>query len=140
MNRNPTTITKKDMILMDHTASSVKVVLGNVRVQLQILDDDIKADLKSKAEYEKQLKNLENRKADLLARIKSNNEWLHTYNNEVGPFAEKYKNMTSDIQKIYGNAKKGHAAGIQLLEKEFGYHPIFKRPLDTFSATTFTPS
>jgi hypothetical protein len=31
--------------------------------------------------------------------------------------------MTGEIGKIYDKAKQGHARGIVLLEKEFGYHP-----------------
>ena len=47
--------------------------------------------------------------------------------------------MTSDIGTIYEKAKKGHAKGIVLLQQEFGYHPIFKHPGDTFTAIPFKP-
>ena len=57
----------------------------------------------------------------------------------VGPFAARYKEMTADIGAIYERAKEGHQKGIKLLEKEFGYHPAFKRPQDTFSAIPFRP-
>ena len=48
--------------------------------------------------------------------------------------------MTSEIAVLYGNAKKGHAKGIVLLENEFGYHPAFKRPGDTFTGVAFRPA
>ena len=35
-------ITKKEMILMDRTSSSIKGVVDNLEVQLQILDAEIK--------------------------------------------------------------------------------------------------
>jgi hypothetical protein len=48
--------------------------------------------------------------------------------------------MTGEIGKIYDKAKQGHARGIVLLEKEFGYHPSFKHPGDTFTAIPFRPN
>jgi hypothetical protein len=132
-------ITKKDMIAMNRTSSSIKGVLDSVRTQLQILDASIKADQKSKAEFERLLTSLRNRKADLEQRIIDNNKWAETYDRDVGPFAQRYKQMTGDIGDLYENAKKGHARGIVLLQNEFGYHPAFKRPQDTFTAVPFRP-
>ena len=130
---------KKTMLEMDHAAVSIKGVGDTLRTQLNILSADIKAAESGKAEYDKRLGRLETRKADLLARIKKNEEWIHTYDTEVGPFANRYKEMTSDIGIIYEKAKKGHAKGIVLLQQEFGYHPIFKHPGDTFTAIPFKP-
>jgi hypothetical protein len=127
------------MITMDRTACSIRGVLDNLRTQLQILDDEIKADLKSKAEYDRHLGLLEARKQDLQARVKTNSEWLKVYDVEVGPFADRYKNMTAEIAVLYDKAKDGHKKGIVLLENEFGYHPAFKRPQDTFTAVPFRP-
>lgn len=47
--------------------------------------------------------------------------------------------MTNEIASIYENAKQGHIRGIKLLERDFGYHPAFKRPQDTFTAIPFRP-
>ena len=130
-------VTKKEMIAMDYTASSITGVVGNLRTQLNIVEHEIKADILSKAEFEKHLKMLEIRKADLRIRVEENQKWLTTSNN--GYILEQYAKMTGEIGTIYGNAKKGHAQGIVLLEKEFGYHPAFKRPKDSFTATAFRP-
>jgi hypothetical protein len=134
------TITKKEMLAMDHTACSIKGVLEDIRVKLKILDDSIKADMKSKQEYERVLGLLYARKGDLEARVGRNTEWMKKYDASVGPFAQRYEEMTTEIQGIYGKAKTGHKGGIKLLEKEFGYHPAFKRPGDTFTASAFLPS
>ncbi len=90
-------------------------------------------------EFERQLEMLQTRKGDLEKRVKANTEWAATYDLEVGPFARKYEDMTKGIKEIYENAKEGHTRGIAILEKEFGYHPAFKRPQDTFTATAFRP-
>ena len=65
--------------------------------------------------------------------------------------------MTGEIGVLYERAKDGHTKGIALLvrsakssfmiqcnriylqEREFGYHPAFKRPEDTFTASAFRP-
>ncbi len=129
--------TKKQMILMDFTASSITGVIGNLSAQLAMVEAEIKSDLDSKAEFEKQLKILETRKADLRIRVEENQKWLATSNNAY--ILEQYAKMTGEIGSIYANAKKGHASGIVLLQKEFGYHVAFKRPQDTFTATAFRP-
>lgn len=136
----PSVIGKKDMVIMDATAQSIKGVLDNLRVQLHILDADIKADKKGKADYDRLLTQLETRKAELEARVKENEIWADVYDNEIGPSMNRFGDMTSDIKVIYEKAKKGHADGIKLLEKEFNYHPAFKRPGDTFTAIPFKPT
>jgi hypothetical protein len=61
---------------MNQTACSVKGVLDNLQMQVQILDQEIKAETRSKMEYEKQLKKLQVRKEDLTRRIAMNTEWV----------------------------------------------------------------
>ena len=61
------------------------------------------------------------------------------YDREIGPFQMTYGKNTEGIAVIYDNAKKFHGKGIQMLVDEFDYHPSFKRPTDTFSATPFQP-
>jgi flagellar motility protein MotE (MotC chaperone) len=131
--------TRKQMILMDATASSIKGVLDNLHVQLGILEAQIKADERNKAEFERHLSTLNTKKSELEARVRQNEEWAKKYDTEVGPFADRYKQMTADIGTIYERAKVGHAKGIVLLEKEFGYHPAFKRPGDSFFGIPFRP-
>lgn len=132
-------VSRKQMIQMDSTASSIKGVLDNLHVQLGILDTQIKNEERSKMDFERHLKTLETKKSELEARVKHNEGWIKTYDTNVGPFAERYKAMTQDIGNIYDKAKVGHAKGIVLLEKEFGYHPAFKRPGDSFTGIPFRP-
>ena len=134
-----TVITKKDMLTMDRTSSSIKGVLDNLRVQLQMVEDDIKASEKSRQEFSRILAKVENRRAELAERVERTNAWAAKYDLEVGPFAARYSEMTGQIGVIYDKAKVGHAKGIVLLEKEFGYHPAFKHPGDTFTAIPFRP-
>lgn len=82
-------VTKKEMIEMNSTASAIQGVFDNLRMQLQILDNEIKADEKSKAEFERHLQILLQRKEDIEIRIKQNEEWSKSYDSDIGPFAQK---------------------------------------------------
>ncbi len=114
-------------------------MLDNVRTQIAILDAEIKAAKKDKQEFERHLGMLKVRKTDLETRVVAQKEWAAGYDLSVGPFAKRYENMTMDIGTLYNSAVKGHTAGLVMLEKEFGYHPAFKRPEDTFTGTPWRP-
>ena len=51
----------------------------------------------------------------------------------------KYNEFVSMMESLYGNAKEKHAQGLDLLKEHFGYHPLFKRWFDSFSAIPFKP-
>jgi chromosome segregation ATPase len=82
-------ITKKEMIQMNSTASAIKGVLDNLRIQLKMLDDEIKADENSKAEFERHLNILTQKRDDIQGRISSNEEFARNYDADIGPFANK---------------------------------------------------
>ena len=60
-------------------------------------------------------------------------------NDTSGNFEQQYSELVGTIQNVYDNAKEFHAKGIELLVKDFNYHPAFKRHSDTFTGTPFTP-
>ena len=86
---------------------------------------------------------LTTRRADLVSRMKANDEWAKQYDLKIGPFEETYDNMTAEIGQTYNKAKDGHQRGLQVLISEFGYHPAFKQTLSSggepFYAVPFKP-
>lgn len=86
---NKSTITKKEMIQMDRTSSSIKGVVDNLEVQLQILDDEIKADEASKYEFERHLGMLQSKRNDLMRNMNANDNWAETFDKDIGPFTAK---------------------------------------------------
>ena len=125
------------MFEMEHAACSIKGVTEDLKVQIGILDAQIKADKKSKEEFERYLKVLNDRRDEVMARMAKNGEYVQQFDSSSAQAA--YRQMTSDISAIYEKAQIGHAKGIKMLEKEFGYHPAFKRPGDTFTGIEFRP-
>ena len=128
---------KKRLHEMHHAAVSIKGVSEDLRVKIGQLDAQIKADRKSKEEFERYLKQLNDRRNEVLARMEKNGEYVQQFDNSSAQAA--YRQMTHDISKIYEKAVTDHGKGIVMLEKEFGYHPAFKRPQDTFTGIAFKP-
>jgi hypothetical protein len=61
------------------------------------------------------------------------------YEINIAPFEGQYDKMVAGMGEIYSTAKDGHTKGIELLKKDFGYHPAYKRHDDKFTATPFKP-
>jgi hypothetical protein len=51
----------------------------------------------------------------------------------------RYDELAVGVSDLYDNAKIEHAKGIQLLVKEFDYHPMFKTQAGGFTASPFRP-
>ena len=64
---------------MDQTAQSIKGVGNDLKVKIGILDAQIKADKKSKEEFERYLKQLTDRREELVKRMKSNGEFVQQF-------------------------------------------------------------
>ena len=122
---------------MDHAAVSIKGVNDDLKVQIGILDASIKADKKSKEEFERYLKVLTDRRDEIQARMSKSGQFAQQFDSSNAQAA--YRSMTTEIAAIYEKAQIGHQKGIKMLEKEFGYHPAFKRPGDTFTGIAFRP-
>ena len=88
---------------------------------------------------EDQLKRYRRRKEDLLKRIKENEEFMEHFDQNIGPFEKMYDTTLSQLDTLYEDAKKKHAAGVQQLIENFGYHPAYKRGEDDFFAVPFKP-
>lgn len=53
---------------------------------------------------------------------------------------DRYETLTVDIKDLYNNAADQHLKGIELLIREFEYHPQFKKNGDKdFTAVPFRP-
>ena len=119
---------------------------------------EMKADREGEYDYTAELKRLRFRMETLEARLASNKEYIKSFDRDIGPFEAKYDTLIKQISGTYEGAKGGHERGIQVLVstpcrlcgfmtidnsvlqmEEFGYHPAFKRPSDTFYGVPFKP-
>ena len=64
---------------------------------------------------------------------------MDVYDTDIGPFENMYEDLVEEIHRLYDNAKDKHKAAIELLIKEFQYHPLFKHHDDFFSGVPFKP-
>jgi len=79
------------------------------------------------------------RKDHIRKRLANNEQWAAKFDKEIKPFEAMYTNMTKNMETLYTNAKRQHAEGIQVLKREFNYHPMYKKPGHNFSAVPFRP-
>jgi len=124
---------------MKSMSNGIKGVLDSTRMKLKMLEEEIRADNRSKAEFERRIRQLTIEKEECEERLKSNGDWMVTYETEIGPFTNNYENLGGEIGELYENAKRGHARGIEVLKSEFGYHPAYKTHDKTFYAVPFKP-
>jgi len=129
----------KDTERFDKTASEVGGALGNLESQINTLRTEIKADEQGIFDFDARLGFLKKEKDMLETRVVENEIWAQKFDEKIGPFEKKYVNLTDGISGIYENAKSKHAIGIEVLKKEFGYHPLWKLSDDDFTATPFRP-
>lgn len=135
----PALLTERDLRLMDRTAVNIRTMIDSLRLQLDVIDDDLKAAERSKKDLANQMMILNEQKKTLESKIADHKEFGVLYDKQIEPITHKYADLNHSIAELYNQAKKGHKNGIVLLKKEFGYHPAFKRPGDTFSAIPFHP-
>ena len=132
-------VARHDVVVMNRTTGGIGGVLDTLTQRLALLDAEIKADEAGKKEYDDQLTRLRTRQADLEKRIAANQEWARAFDVNLGPFQKKYEKMTGDMSGLYDDAKQKHQSGLNVLMKEFGYHPAFKIPGNDFTAVPFRP-
>lgn len=138
----------KDMQQLNINSSMIAGIIDNLRGQLSVLEKgktytacgclpfvprcprswpDIKADKQGQREYEIQLEKLGKRKEEAQERLAKNYKFATQFDRDIGPFEQKYSTLTKDIHALYGNAKKEHQEGIDLL--------VWKAPPRVFAAT-----
>ena len=130
----------KDTERFDKTASEVGGALGNLESQITQLKMEIKADEQGVFDFDSRLGFLYKEMEMLQSRVEQNEIWAKKFDDKIGPFEKKYVGLTDGISGIYNNAKEKHAIGIEVLKKEFNYHPLWKLSDDDFTATPFRPN
>ena len=80
---------------------------------------------------------LKAKKETLENRLKSDRSELAHVEHHLSMFGALAGGEVAEAQK---KCVANHQAGIQMLQAEFNYHPLFRRPGDTFMAkSTFVP-
>ena len=124
---------------MKSNTSMAATILTNMESAIQNLQREIDADNKGLQDFDQQLYLLKKEKDGLERNVKKNAKFVADFDKMIGPFSDKYTEMTKEMATLYGDAKKHHRNGVMLLVKEFDYHPLFKRRDDEFAASPFMP-
>lgn len=120
-------------------SSAISGQLDYISRNIKETDATIKAEMEGKAEYERTLKLLKARRAEIQKRLDTNRAWVNNFKNTAGPLAS-YESLCKEIDVLYQDAKEKHAKGIQMLVDDFDYHIAYKRWSDTFSSIPYKPA
>ncbi|OQS06088.1 hypothetical protein THRCLA_20445 [Thraustotheca clavata] len=132
-------VNAKEAANMNRSTSGIAGVLETLQGKMDVLDKEIKADMKGKKDYEDELFKLQTRKEDILVKLKECQRWTDLFASKIQPLENSYKATTVEMSNEYDQAKVKHAQGLQVLIDNFNYHPEYKRYNDEFSAVPFRP-
>ena len=129
----------KDTEKFDKTASEVGGAIENLQNQLRTLNTEIRADKDGLFDFDNRLRFLYKERDMLENRMKENSVWADKFDLQIGPFEKMYDQLTDGMTSLYDNAKTEHRKGIDVLIREFNYHPLWKKDNGCFTATPFKP-
>ena len=125
---------------MSHRTAALTSQLTTLQLQTEYAAKELSADQDGIAEFNRQLQSLRLEKDRIRRELRRDEHWLQWYEGQVEPHLDKFDNLGHELGALYAAAKSKHAAGIELLTREFDYHPAFRRPGDVISAkSTYTP-
>ncbi|KAF4666361.1 hypothetical protein FOZ61_009840 [Perkinsus olseni] len=130
--------------LMKKTGGECANITGSLEGQLQQLRSEIRTDEAGLKDMRRHLAHLQKHRAKLQQEIDRCESFVASMSSEasLGGVMKKFDSMESFLEGEYHAARDKHRKGIELLKREFGYHPAYRkglRPGREFTATYFTP-
>merc|ERR1719230_1771045 len=111
-------------------------------MMLKDLEQEITADTESVKEMNRHIAALEVERGKIQGQIDEAERFVGAMCDEksLGGVMKQFDGMQGFLQKAYHRARGKHKDGIELLKKEFGYHPAYRLGREgEFTATYFTP-
>ncbi|EQC32582.1 hypothetical protein SDRG_09900 [Saprolegnia diclina VS20] len=132
-------VTAKEASNMNRSTSGIAGALDTLAGRMDMLEREIKADMKGKKDYEDELFKINTRKEDIMRKLAECERWNGIFQSKIKPLENSYLATTVEMSEEYDQAKIKHAQGLQVLIDNFNYHPEYKRYNDDFSAVPFRP-
>jgi hypothetical protein len=133
----------KTLVLGENRAGAgASVGLHKVYEMERDLKQEIAADTESLKEMSRHIGALTVDKGKIEAKIAEMETFVGAMSDEksLGGVMKLFDIESKKMEKAYGNARKGHKDCIDLLKKEFGYHPAYRKGREgEFTGTYFTP-
>eukprot|EP00238_Polyblepharides_amylifera_P005215 CAMPEP_0196600360 /NCGR_PEP_ID=MMETSP1081-20130531/95345_1 /TAXON_ID=36882 /ORGANISM="Pyramimonas amylifera, Strain CCMP720" /LENGTH=143 /DNA_ID=CAMNT_0041926193 /DNA_START=457 /DNA_END=888 /DNA_ORIENTATION=+ len=120
-------------------SSTLGVSIENARRELSGVITEIKEDKVSKAEFQNTLHVLQSKREKVLARIEHNRDFENEFEEMIGPFLKQYAHLCTDMGAINQEVNIKHTTAMEILRKNFDYHPAYKRWSDAFSPVPWKP-
>lgn len=122
--------------------SDAAAIMAQMEQALAQLERDNAADKKGIIEFDTNLGALRKEEEQLKHHIENMEYFCASLVSEegIGAALKQFDSMEAFLKSSYGKVLERHKAGIEMLKKEFGYHPAYKRGRDNeFTASWFTP-
>lgn len=117
-------------------------MMSGLETALKELEREISADNAGLIEMKTHLEALHKEKEDLEKKVKDMTDFCESMVSEasLGGVLKQFDGMEKFLQSSYGKVLESHAAGIEMLKREFDYHPAYKRGKEgEFTSSYFTP-
>lgn len=119
--------------------SEIGQVAANLSTALAAEEREIRADKEGLLTLKAELLRIQEEKAAAQARIARNKALLGNFGTDFGPIEAAAEAQVAQISALYDMARERHAHGIDILKRDFGYHPLYKRPGDGVTGVPFKP-
>eukprot|EP00929_Paragymnodinium_shiwhaense_P055475 TRINITY_DN27790_c0_g1_i3.p1 TRINITY_DN27790_c0_g1~~TRINITY_DN27790_c0_g1_i3.p1 ORF type:complete len:204 (-),score=47.53 TRINITY_DN27790_c0_g1_i3:552-1163(-) len=104
------------------------MIFDNLEQRMKAVDAQLELDAKSLREVDDNLSKMK-AEADMLKRkIEVEEAWLESMRSgDLGKCMRDFEAFAGGVKREYRDLKQTHNKAIELLKKEFGYHPAYKR-------------
>uniref|UniRef100_A0A7S2VPI4 Uncharacterized protein n=2 Tax=Zooxanthella nutricula TaxID=1333877 RepID=A0A7S2VPI4_9DINO len=115
--------------VVGETGSQATMLIGNLTSAVKKLEDEIQQDERSLREMDNNLAKLRTERERLARIIAQEEDVIDAMNPEkgLGAAMKQFDSFMGDVTTTYSRCKTSHKDSIDILKKEFGYNPAFKR-------------
>jgi hypothetical protein len=115
--------------LMKKKGGEEAALLGNLEEELERTENEIRADKAGLMDMERIMSQIEKERSHLRYLNMLSHEFLGSMASEeaLGGILKQYGAAEKGLQRAYHQTRANHAAGMQMLQDEFDYHPAYKR-------------
>eukprot|EP00929_Paragymnodinium_shiwhaense_P003873 TRINITY_DN104581_c0_g1_i1.p1 TRINITY_DN104581_c0_g1~~TRINITY_DN104581_c0_g1_i1.p1 ORF type:complete len:203 (-),score=56.15 TRINITY_DN104581_c0_g1_i1:118-726(-) len=118
--------------VVGESCGAASAMLLNLNNSLKDLETSIEQDTKSLREMDKNLNMMNMQAARLKRKMDEEEAFIQAMSagGELGKCMKDFEDFMGNVRNSYGESRQRHKNNIDILKKEFGYHPAYKRGID----------
>uniref|UniRef100_A0A0G4IDN9 Uncharacterized protein n=1 Tax=Chromera velia CCMP2878 TaxID=1169474 RepID=A0A0G4IDN9_9ALVE len=124
---------------MKDAGLEIQGLIERLEVQVKELNISTRKDKEGLQEFDRHLGALKEEKRKITADIAAKEKYLASFEEIIKPLDDQFNNIEGFLKGHYDSAKVKYDKGIKLLEREFDYHRMYRRPDKPFFGVPFKP-